>query len=99
MKEQPKQVKLLKFYHLPDVNPSEIGFVKFEVECLHNPELSRKALDYQHRDIKDWLYANLDLKHKEETTFHFEGDWIVVYNGPKKRYRIRQEPIKVYEDE
>lgn len=90
-------VKLLKFYHLPDVEPSDIGFVWLDVQCLHEPKLSKKALDYQHRDIRDWLYANMDLNTKEPTGFVIEESSILVRNGAKKQYRIKAEKAIVRE--
>jgi len=100
MKVQHKPAKLLKFYHLPNVNPSDIGFVWLDIQCMHEPTLSKTALDYQHRDIRDWLYANIDLNHKEPTEFEILEDCIVVRNGPKKVYRIKAVPAVVrVEDE
>lgn len=78
-------------YHLPNVEPSDIGLVWFAVECLHNPELSRKAFDYQHRNITDWLYAHFDLKHKEQTIFTTTEDAIIVRNGKRRGYKIKSE--------
>lgn len=98
MKVIAQPSKLLKFYHIPNVNPSDIGFVWLDVQCLHEPKLSKKAIDYQHRDIRDWLYANMDLNAKEPTGFEIQEDSILVRNGSKKRYVIRCEEAKVREE-
>lgn len=91
--------KLLKFYHLPNVNPSQIGFVWLDVQAVHEPSLSRKALDYQHQDIKDWLYAHLDLNYKENTSFIIGEDSITVRNGAKRVYIIKAEEAKVINED
>ncbi len=81
-------------YHVPNIDPTDLGFVWLDIVCLHNPEFSRKAFVQQRQEVKLWL-TNIDLNYKDNVEYSADDEWLYVRTSSRKGYKIRQDPAYV----